>query len=71
VLFLKVNVDVHRGLAQYFSVNAIPTIFIINDKSVVKAFPGLQTKEMYAAALDEVLAAAAAAKKVPAPVPAK
>lgn len=55
VLFLKVNVDVHRSISAYFSVNAIPAVFIIKDKTVVKMIPGLQPKETYAQALNDVL----------------
>jgi thioredoxin 1 len=55
VLFLKVNVDIHRSIANYFQVNAIPVVFIIKDKTVVKMFPGLQMKETYTAALNDVI----------------
>jgi thioredoxin len=55
VLFLKVNVDVHRSIASYFSVNAIPAVFIIKDKTVLKMLPGLQARETYVEAVNEVL----------------
>jgi thioredoxin 1 len=55
VLFVKVNVDVHRSIANYFSINSIPAVFIIKDKNVLKMLPGLQAREAYVAALDEVL----------------
>jgi thioredoxin 1 len=54
-LFLKVNVDIHKGIANYFQVNAIPAVFIVNDKTVVKMFPGLQRKETYTAALNDII----------------
>jgi thioredoxin 1 len=63
VLFMKVNVDIHRGIAEYFSVNAIPAVFIIKDKAVVKMLPGLQPKQMYVDALNEVLTPAPTAPK--------
>ncbi len=62
VLFLKVNVDVHKSIAGYFQVNAIPVIFIVNDKTVVKVIPGLQPKGVYAAALNDILAKNASSK---------
>lgn len=62
VLFLKVNVDIHRSIANYFQVNAIPAVFIINDKTVVKMIPGLQRKESYAAALNDIISKNAAPK---------
>lgn len=63
VSFIKVNVDVHRAIANYFSVSAIPAVFIINNRTVQKAIQGLQPKEAYTSALDEVLAAAAKQSK--------
>ncbi len=62
VLFLKVNVDIHKAIAGYFQVNAIPAIFIVNDKTVVKVIPGLQPKSVYTAALNEILAKNASSK---------
>ncbi|MFP4012766.1 MAG: thioredoxin [Chitinispirillaceae bacterium] len=55
VLFIKVDVDQLKGLAQHFSVKAIPSIFIIKDKAVVDAIPGVRSKQDYQAALDKVL----------------
>ncbi len=55
VLFVKVDVDRHKALAQYFNVNAIPSIFIIDEKTVVSAFPGVRAKEDYKAALDQII----------------
>jgi len=55
VLFLKVNVDIHRALSSYFSVSSIPAVFIINNKSVVHSLPGVQPKERYSELLDAVL----------------
>ncbi|HEX2956491.1 MAG TPA: thioredoxin [Chitinispirillaceae bacterium] len=60
VEFIKVNVDVHRGIAAYFQVNAIPAVFIVHNKNVIKSFPGLQPKEVYQEAINDVLALAAA-----------
>jgi thioredoxin 1 len=55
ILFLKVNVDIHRSIAAYFNVSGIPAVFIIKDKNVVNMLQGLQPKEMYVNALNEVL----------------
>lgn len=55
VLFLKINVDIHKSISNYFQVNAIPAVFILKDKTVVKVFPGLQMKETYTAALNDVI----------------
>ena len=56
VLFLKVNVDIHRSIAAYFNITSIPAVFIIKDKTVVKMLPGLQPREVYVNALNEILA---------------
>jgi len=62
VLFLKVNVDIHKSIASYFQVNAIPAVFIVNNKTVVKMFPGLQMKETYSTALNDIISENAAKK---------
>ncbi|MBD3316816.1 MAG: thioredoxin [Chitinivibrionales bacterium] len=53
---MKINVDVHRQIAAYFKVSSIPAIFLVNDRTVVKYIPGLQSKSDYKAAIEEVLA---------------
>lgn len=55
VLFVKVNVDVHKSIAEYFQVQAIPSVFFVNNKNVVHYLQGLQPKEAYVAAIKEVL----------------
>jgi len=55
VLFMRINTDVHRAIANYFGISAIPAVFIIKDKTVVSALRGLRPKEDYVAALAEVL----------------
>lgn len=65
VRFMKVNVDIHRGIAAYFEVYSIPAVFIVNNKAVVRAIPGLQPKEVYVNALKEVLAAPSSAESLP------
>ena len=36
VLFLKVNVDIHKVIAAYFKIMAIPSVYILYDKTVVQ-----------------------------------
>lgn len=55
LLVIKVNVDVHRALSAYFKVTSIPMVFLINNKTVVKAFPGVMPKTSYFEAIDELL----------------
>ena len=59
VLFLKVNVDIHKAISSYFGISAIPAVFILNNKTVQKVLPGLNPKEAYTAAINEALVAAA------------
>ena len=56
VLFIKVNVDVHRALSAYFGVQSIPSVFIIKDKNVKAALAGVQPRERYVEELEKVLA---------------
>lgn len=63
VLFIKVNVDIHKALSAYFRVSSIPAVFIIHNKNVMKALPGVQPKEMYVKELDAVLKTAKLAEK--------
>jgi thioredoxin 1 len=64
VLFMKVNVDIHRQISAYFGVQGIPAVFIIDKKTVQKALVGFHPKEDYKEALDAVLAASKAAPPV-------
>jgi thioredoxin 1 len=57
---MKVNTDVNRAIASYFGISAIPAVFLISDRTVVKALPGLQPSESYEAAIEELLASRAA-----------
>ncbi len=57
VMFVKVNVDVHRAIASYFNVSAIPAVFIIKDKTVVNMLAGLQPRDSYVNALNDALSA--------------
>ncbi|MBN1757782.1 MAG: thioredoxin [Chitinispirillaceae bacterium] len=56
VLFVKVNVDIHRALSAYFGVQSIPSVFVIKNKNVVAAMRGVQPKERYIEELDKALA---------------
>jgi len=55
VLFIKVDVDVHFALSAYFSVSAVPTVYIIEDKTVRAAMPGVRGKRDYINAIDAAL----------------
>jgi thioredoxin 1 len=65
VLFIKVNVDIHKALSAYFRVSSIPAVFIIHNKNVVKALQGVLPKEQYAREIDTVLKAAKLVEKSP------
>lgn len=58
VEFIKVNVDIHRGIANYFGVSAIPAVFIVKNKAVVDGDVGLHPIDDYRAELDKALAPA-------------
>ena len=68
VLFIKVNVDVHKALSSYFGVSSIPAIFIIHKKNVVNTLTGVQPKKRYIEALKTILADAAKQKQIASPV---
>jgi thioredoxin 1 len=55
IAVIKVNVDIHRNLAAYFKISAIPAVFFIKDKTVVAYLPGLQQKESYKKAIEKML----------------
>jgi thioredoxin len=55
VLFIKVDVDVHLALSAYFSVSAVPTVYIIEDKTVRAAMPGVRGRRDYADAIESAL----------------
>jgi thioredoxin 1 len=55
IMVVRVNIDIHRRMANYFRVSSIPTVFIVKDKAVVKYVPGVQGKQVYRDALDAVL----------------
>ena len=55
VLFIKVDVDVHLALSSYFSVSAVPTVYVIEDKTVRSAMPGVRYKSEYVSAIESAL----------------
>ena len=61
ITVMKINVDIHRQIAAYFRITAIPAIFFVKDAKVVKYLPGVQSKKTYYAAINEVLAMKSAA----------
>ena len=52
---IKINIDRNRSLATYFRVVSIPSVFIIKDKIVVQRILGVQPKEAYLTAINNVL----------------
>jgi thioredoxin 1 len=74
VEFMKINVDVHRSIAQYFGISGIPAVFIVKDKAVINGMVGLRPIADYQAALKAALAPRpkiAAQPPAAAPAPAK
>ena len=67
ILFVKVNVDLHRALSSYFGIQSIPAVYIISNKNVVASLPGVQPKERYIEELDKVLAATPPTNGSPSP----
>ncbi|GBU22234.1 thioredoxin [Fibrobacteres bacterium R8-0-B4] len=55
VLFIKVDVDVHLALTAYFTVSAVPTVYVIEDKTVRSAMPGVRYKKEYVNAIESAL----------------
>ena len=54
-LFIKVDVDVHQALSAYFSIRAIPTVCIIEDKTLRNKMPGVRRKQDYADVIDAAI----------------
>jgi len=52
---MKVNVDKNRDLAAYFRVSGIPAVYIVKNKIALKNIRGVQPKEVYIEAIEEVL----------------
>lgn len=55
IIVIKINIDRNRGLARHFKVVSIPSVFLIKDKIAVKKIMGVQPKEVYNSAIDEIL----------------
>jgi thioredoxin 1 len=62
VMFLKVNLDYNRMLAEYLGVQGIPAVFVIKDKAVQRMLVGVRPEEDFRKAIEEVLAMIPAAK---------
>lgn len=65
ILFLKVNVDKNRALSAYFGVSSIPSVFLIDQKTVVAFIPGVHSKETYVNAIEKVLKEKKSKKSLP------
>jgi thioredoxin-like negative regulator of GroEL len=53
---MRINIDIHQVIANYFGVSAIPAVFIIKDRTVVSLIRGYHPMNDYVLAIDEVLA---------------
>ena len=62
-MFLKVNLDYNRMLAEYLGVQGIPAVFVIKDKTVQRMLVGVRPEADFRKAIDDVLAMAPAAKQ--------
>ena len=51
----KMNIDDHRNVATQHQIMSIPTVLLFKNGEVVKKYVGIQTKDEYAAAIDELL----------------
>jgi len=54
VKVVKLNVDENRETAAKYGINAIPTVILFADGKEADRFIGVQTKQTYQAAMDEV-----------------
>jgi thioredoxin 1 len=51
----KMNIDDHREVASQLGVMSIPTVMVFKGGQMVKNLVGINPKQTYAAAIDEVL----------------
>lgn len=51
----RLDTDIARDTAVKFGISAIPTILLFKDGKIAKKVVGLQTKKVFAEALDELL----------------
>ena len=51
----SLDTDANRNTAVKYGISAIPTIMIFKNGELVKRFTGVQSREEYAAALDEII----------------
>jgi thioredoxin 1 len=56
VTFIKVDVERHRQIAEYFRVKGIPAVFFIKDRAVQTKLIGFQPEESYREALELLIA---------------
>jgi thioredoxin 1 len=59
VLFMKVDTEIHKAITHYFKVRALPTVFVIEDRTVRAALPGVRSKSEYKQAIEDALKLAA------------
>ena len=54
----KLNVDEHGEVTQQFGISSIPAVLLFKDGQVVDTLIGVQNKEQYVAALEQLMAPA-------------
>ena len=52
----KVNVDDNQDLASQYGIHSIPQVFIFKNGEIQEKIPGAQSKAVFQAAIDRVLA---------------
>ncbi len=55
VIFLKVNIDQHRDIAQQFRVMSVPTTLFIYNKKIIHSQPGALSKGALKNLIDQML----------------
>jgi thioredoxin 1 len=67
VKFVRVNINIHQGISQYFRISSIPAVFIVYNRNAQQPIIGLNPEEVYTAALDNILEVAKNHSKSPSP----
>ncbi len=55
VIFLKVNIDQQRDIAEQFRVMSVPTTLFIYNKKIIKSQPGALPKNAFSNLIDQML----------------
>ena len=63
VNFVRVDIDAHMDVARHFNVAALPTVFVIEGRTVRTSFQGMRPRGDYAKAIEDALKLAASKKR--------